>query len=83
MDSALRVFLTVAAAVFLRHLLLAWWERFKVAEAAKPIPMRFRKGVYIPWGPVQRIERWIDRLFVGWIAYIVLLLIAVAAVKLT
>jgi hypothetical protein len=82
MDPAFRVFLTVAVAVFLRHLLLVWWERLKERESAKPIPMRFRNGVYVPWGPVQRIQHWIDRLFIGWLVYVVLLLVALAAVKL-
>lgn len=78
MDSAWRPFLLLALVAFLHGLLAAWWQRFEAAEAGKPIPMKLRNGVYVPWGRVERIQRWIDRLFVAWLVYTALLLVAVA-----
>lgn len=73
MDPALRTAALVFAAAFSHALLMGWWQRFKASEARKPITMKLHKGVYVPWGRVQRIERWINLLFVAWLAYIALL----------
>lgn len=57
MDPAHRAFLAIFLAVVLKSILAVHWGRFKARQEAKPTPMKLRKGVYVPWGPVQRIER--------------------------
>lgn len=57
MDPAHRAFLAIFFAVLLKSILAVQWGRFKARQEAKPTPMKLRNGVYVPWGPVQRIER--------------------------
>ena len=81
MDPALRIALTVGAAVFLRAFISARWEAYKAREAGRPVPMKLRNGVYVPNGRVARIERLFDRVFVAWLFYVGVLLVAVVVVK--
>jgi hypothetical protein len=81
-DPTFRVVAIPFIAAIGHMMLLAWWDRFKAREAEKPIPMKLRKGVYVPWGRVQRIRRWGDRLTIAWLVYIALLLVALAWTRL-
>lgn len=50
-----------------------WWQSYKKKHAALPTPMKLRKGVYVPWGPVQRIQRVLGVLiwiYMAWLALI-------------
>ena len=49
-----------------KHLLEAVWERFKEREALKPQQMVLKRGVYVPWGPVQKIQRVFNVWLVVW-----------------
>lgn len=72
------VLVSTAIAGFIR----AWWESFKEAEAGKPVPMRFRKGVYEPYSRVTRIQAAMKYAVILWLIYIAALLVSLAYVKL-
>lgn len=82
MDPAIRVALAIFLAVVLRSAIAEQWRRFKVRETAKPTPMRKVKGIFVPWGTVERIERLGKILLVFWAIWIVGMLLALAWIKL-
>lgn len=82
MDPYLRIFLVVTTGVFLKTLLLHQWERFKVQEARKPVTMRNVRGVYRPWGIVERIQRVFNIIVALWAVWIAAMIILLAWHKL-
>ncbi len=32
-------------------------EEFKKRQAQRPVTMKLKRGVYVPWGPVEKIQR--------------------------
>jgi len=32
------------------------WQAFKKQQARKPVTMRLKRGVYVPWGPVEKVQ---------------------------
>lgn len=57
MDPMVRTSLAIFLAVVLKSLLASWWERFKAREALKPVNMKLRDGVHVPWGTVDKIRK--------------------------
>lgn len=78
MGTGLAIFLST----FIKGLILAQWDKFKERKAREPIPMKLKNGVYVPWGPVQRIQRILHWMLMIWLVYIAILLVLVAALKL-
>jgi hypothetical protein len=82
MDPLLRTSLVIVAAVAIKAILLAWWDNYKARKALAPIPMKKRRGVYVAWSPVQRLEKLGWRIVQIWAVYMAVLLLALAWVKL-
>ena len=78
MDPILRTSLVIFAAVLMKSLILGWWERFKMRKGGEPISTRLSRGVYVPWGPVQRVQHYGWRLTQLWMAYVAVLLVLLA-----
>lgn len=73
----------VGVAVVIKTVIEAWWDDFKEREAKKPQVMKMnRKGVYVPSGIVQKIERGINIWLVIWVIYIISLIAILIYVKL-
>lgn len=83
MDRTQYAFLVVFVTIALKSVLHAQWERFKLAQARKPVDLRLRNGIYQEWGIVQRIQRVRGILSWIWLAYIVALLCALAYLTVT
>lgn len=81
MDPAIRTGLAIFAGVAIKNILFAWWARYQERKALEPVPLRLRRGVYVPWGPVQRIRLWLNRGFALWVAYMAIVLVLFAAFK--
>jgi hypothetical protein len=64
----------VALSIMGKHFLEGRWERFKEREALKPQQMVLKRGVYVPWGPVQKIQRAGNIWLMAWGVYIVVLI---------
>lgn len=64
----------IALSIIGKHYLEGRWERFKAREAQKPQQMVMRKGVYVPWGRVQKVQRVGTTLVVIWLFYMALLI---------
>lgn len=77
----IRTILVIFASVAIKGLILSWWGRFKARKALEPTPLARRNGIYIPWGPVERVNHYGIRAFALWAAYIAVLLIALVYVK--
>ncbi|UIJ43800.1 hypothetical protein LZK98_11925 [Sphingomonas cannabina] len=77
LDPATRAFLTIFIAVAIKGVLYSWWERYKHAEAGKPVTMKMRNGVYVPWGRVQKIQRAFNIIVAIWAVWIAAMLIAI------
>jgi len=58
MNPLVRIGLTIGVAIFLKTLILGWWERYKARKALEPIPMGLRGGTYRPWGIVQKVQHY-------------------------
>lgn len=39
--------------------LIVAWQAFKKRQSKKPVTMKLRKGVYVPWGPVEKFQRFL------------------------
>lgn len=37
--------------------LIVAWGSYKKRQSQKPVTMKLRRGVYVPWGPIERIQR--------------------------
>lgn len=73
----------VGVAIAIKGVIEAWWWGLKEREAKKPQVMKMnRKGVYVPWGIVQKIERGINIWLVIWVVYIIGLVAILIYVKL-
>jgi hypothetical protein len=72
----------IFAVVLTKSIILAWWGRFKDRRAAEPIPMKFQKGVYRPWGAVQKVQHYGWRLTQVWLVSMATLLALLAYTKL-
>lgn len=81
MDSALRAALVIGLTIFLKNIMLSWWERYKERKASEPIPLKLKNGVYVPWGPVQRINRLINIAVIIWAVYMAILIVWLIAFK--
>lgn len=81
MDPAHRVFLAIFIAIMLKSILAAQWGRYKARQEARPTPMKLRRGVFVPWGPVQRIERIGNLGLIVGLCWIVVCLAALAYMK--
>ena len=79
MDPVFRAALVICAAVAIKAFILARWDAYKARKALEPIPMRQVNGVYIAWGPVQRIRHWGWRATQLWLVYIAVLLVALVS----
>lgn len=82
MDPIFRTSLIIFAAVLLKSVLLSWWDRFRDAQGRQPIRMEQHNGVYVPWGPVQRVQHYGWRLTQMWLAYVAVLIALLAYTKL-
>lgn len=82
MDPAHRAFLAIFLAVAIKGFLAVQWGRYKDRIASRPIPLKMRRGVLIPWGPVERIQRIGNGATMGWVAYMGALLVLLAWHKL-
>ncbi len=72
MNSWIAIFI----AALIHGALLAFWDMFKAYHAKRPTPMAMRNGVYVPWGPVEKMQR----LFRGYVnLYIVWLILIFSA----
>jgi hypothetical protein len=72
----------IGVSIAIKNMLDAQWDRFKEREAQKTQPMELRKGVYVPWGRVQKIQRFGHFMLAFWVAYIVILIALVIYSKL-
>ena len=77
-----RTVFAIFASTALAGLIRSWWARFKERKALEPIPLRWRKGVYVPWGPVQKVQHYGWRFTQAWMVYIAVLVAALIYVKL-
>lgn len=83
MTPFVRSMIALGIAAVLRGFLLVWWENYKSRKAREPILMkRNRKGVHIPWGSVQKIERAMDVGAAVWGVSMVLCLLGLIYFKL-
>lgn len=64
----------IAISVFFKTLIMEQWDGFKARQAILPQTMKLKQGVYVPWGPVQRIERAGNITLVVWAVWITALL---------
>lgn len=67
----------IALSTFLKSIVIGLWPEFKKRQRGKEIPMKLKNGVWIPWGPVEKIRYWAGN--IG-IAYCLLILIAFSIV---
>ena len=74
MDPYLRMSLGIGGGIFLKSLILGWWERFKARKALEPIPLVMRSGVYRPWGPVEKVQHYGWRATQVWFVYMAVLI---------
>lgn len=81
MDPATRAFLAIFLAITLKMMLLAWWDRYKTRQESLPTPMKLRNGVFVPWGRVDRIRRWLNIVTVVWVIWMVAMLGLLAYTK--
>lgn len=81
MDPMIRVSLAIFLAVLLKSLFANWWERYKAREALKPVTMKLRNGVHVPWGTVERVQRYFQIAMWIWLAYMIVLLALLAYMK--
>jgi len=51
-------FLVTFISSLLSALIWAWWGSYKIRKSREPIPMKLRKGVYVPWGIVQKVQHY-------------------------
>lgn len=79
MDPAFRAAVVIVMAVAIKGLILSLWGDYKARKALEPIPMREINGVYVAWGPVQRVQHYGLRLTQLWLAYIAVLLVALVS----
>ena len=77
MDPYIRIGLTVGVAIFIKSLILGWWERFKARKAREPIQLQERNGVFVPWGTVQKVQHYGGIIGLLYLAQIAVLLAAV------
>lgn len=77
-----RTMFVIFVAVTIKAMILSLWVRYKERKAREPIPMKQRKGVYVPWGPVQKVQHYGWRLTQIWLVYISVLVLALIYVKL-
>jgi len=78
----LRAALVIAASTFFAGLIRAWWSNFKERKAQESTPLKFRNGVYMPWGPVEKIKHYGWRFTQLWFVYIGVLVLALIYAKL-
>lgn len=64
----------IAVSVAIKNILEARWERFKEREALKPQQMVLKNGVYVPWGPVQKVQRIFRTGMILWAIYMLILI---------
>lgn len=76
-----RTLFVIFAAITIKSMILCWWDRFKAREAQEPIPTKLRNGVYVPWGPVQKIQHYGWRWTQLWMVYMAVLVLALIYVK--
>lgn len=76
-----RTVFAIFASTTIAGLVRAWWSSFKERKAREPIPLKWRKGVYVPWGPVQKVQHYGWRLTQAWMVYMAVLIIALIYVK--
>lgn len=77
-----RTIIVIFAAAVIKALILSWWGRFKERKALEPTPLALRKGVYVPWGAVEKIQHYGWRFTQVWMVYIAVLVVALIYVKL-
>jgi hypothetical protein len=78
----LRTALVIAGSTFLAGVIRAWWSNFKERKALEPTPLKFRNGVYTPWGTVEKIKHYGWRMFQFWLVYMAFWIMVVIYVKL-
>jgi hypothetical protein len=78
----LRTALVIAGSTFLAGVIRAWWSNFKERKALQPTPLKFRNGVYTPWGTVEKIKHYGWRFAQLWFVYVSVLVLALIYVKL-
>lgn len=81
MDPAHRAFLAIFIAVMLKSALFVQWERYKARQESRPTTMRLKNGVYVPWGPVQRIQRFFQIALYIWLFWMAVMLALLAYTK--
>lgn len=81
MDPTMRTGLIIFAGVTIKSMLFTWWEAYKERKAKEAVPLKERNGVYVPWGPVQRIQRFLHYAFLVWLAYMAVLIVLLIAFK--
>jgi len=77
-----RTALVIFAGTALAALTRAWWSSFKERKALEPTPLKFRNGVYTPWGPIEKIKHYGWRFTQLWFVYVGVLVLALIYVKL-
>jgi hypothetical protein len=68
----LRIAFIFGTAAAVKEVLRYFWRRSK--RNRKEIPMKLRKGTYVPWGWHERTVHYTGYLFLVWISSIVLML---------
>lgn len=61
MDPNLRIAIVAFGSAFLGQGIRAGWAAYKRRQQGKEIPLKLRKGVYVPNDHVAKIERWWGR----------------------
>lgn len=64
-------------AALLRAAIGELWKWYKRTQRGKPVTMKLRKGVHIPYGSIERIENYFGvfgLLVLGWCAFLAVML---------
>jgi hypothetical protein len=62
--------IVILLSTFLKGLLMEAWDRYKERKSREPIPLKLRRGIYVPWGVVQKVQHYGWRVTQVWLVYL-------------
>lgn len=77
----IRTIIVIFGVVIIKGMILTWWDNFKDRKAAEPTPLSCRKGVYVPWGPVEKIQHYGWRITQVWLVWMAAMILALIYIK--
>lgn len=79
-----RTAIVIIVSIALKTVLMALWDGYKERKAREPKPMKLKKGVYVAWGPVEKIQAFMTvfvYVWAAWMASMILFLIGRAILQ--